>query len=297
MAKWHLLSGGSSGIGLGIARAFVNARMKVVIGYRTQAHLDEAMRYFRDSRALVHSINVDVTDPAAMRAGAEETVKKFGAVHVLVNNARVFAHAHLSDTTIEDFNWLIDVNVRGVFNGVTAFLPHILANGDGGQIVTASSGEGIVTYGGSSAYAVSKFAVTGMMESLRSELAPRNIGVSLYFPGILKSNILESQRNRPSNLRETGYNKEKALLDSDRRLMEASTTEPLQVGEMVLNGIIKNKLYIVLFNGFDAVVRERNEALISSVSTDLRSTPLTADRTNVHTEERVRNLCEQEGAK
>src|SRR5687768_7367604 len=85
--KVAFITGGSSGIGLGIARAFVDAGMKVVIGYRTKSHLDEAMGYFASAHNRVHAINVDVTDRAAMQNAAAETVRVFGKVHVLFNNA------------------------------------------------------------------------------------------------------------------------------------------------------------------------------------------------------------------
>ena len=130
--KVAFVTGGSSGIGLGIARAFADAGMKVIIGYRTKGHLDEAMKYFEGASDRVHAVNVDVTDRPGMEAAAAESERVFGKVHVLVNNAGVMVPTSLSTTTYADWDFVIGVNLAGVFNGVHAFLPCIQGHGEGG---------------------------------------------------------------------------------------------------------------------------------------------------------------------
>ena len=184
--KVAFITGGSSGIGLGIARAFVAAGMKVVITYRTQSHIDEAMKTFEKQAEQVHPVNVDVRDRQAMERAAGEAVDHFGKVHVLVNNAGILLPGTLNDTTYADWDDVVNVNLTGAFNGVHVFLPHIKSHGEGGHIVTTSSVVGLFSGPGAGAYCATKFAVVGMMEQLRTELTGSNIGVSVYCPGVIE---------------------------------------------------------------------------------------------------------------
>jgi NAD(P)-dependent dehydrogenase (short-subunit alcohol dehydrogenase family) len=303
--KVAFVTGGNSGIGLGIARALVDADMKVAITYRSKEHLDEAMSYFDDAKDRVHAINVDVTDRAAMAKAAEETVAKFGKVHVLVNNAGVGIIVPLSSATYDDWDWGRGVNVNGVFNGVRSFLPHIKAHNEGGQIVTTSSMSGLVVGATAGVYSTSKFAVVGMMEALRVELANTNIGVSVYCPGLVNSNIRRSDRNRPKELSETG------LKFDPRRAPPAPASaqnapsagpgmDPLEAGQRVLRGIRNNDLYILTHPEFEQGIRDRNEALIASIPVDPTPPPAARVeaskvvlRTPIYYNERDRKLCER----
>ena len=111
--KVAFITGGDSGIGLGIARAFTDAGMKVVITYRTRSHLDEAMKLLAGAGDRVHAINLDVTDRAAIEKAAAETIQVFGKVHVLVNNAGVAVIGGLSRASYEDWDWAMSVNAGG----------------------------------------------------------------------------------------------------------------------------------------------------------------------------------------
>jgi NAD(P)-dependent dehydrogenase (short-subunit alcohol dehydrogenase family) len=262
--KVAFITGGDSGIGLGMARAFASAGMKVVITYRTKTHLDEALEYLKDAAGRVHAINVDVTDRQGMEQAAEETIKTFGKVHVLINNAGVADPVPLSKATFEDWDWGIGINLHGVFNGVHAFLPRLQAHGEGGQIVTTSSMGGLLAGGG--IYSTSKFAVVGMMESLRFELADANIGVSVYCPGAVKSNVLEFTRNRPSSLANTGAPlPSTAALAQMQKAWDSAAMDALEAGQLVLRGIRNNDLYILTHPEFEREMRERHEALMASI--------------------------------
>ena len=142
--KVAFITGGDSGIGLGIARACADAGMKVVITYRTKSHLDEAMKYLEGAGDRVHAINLDVTDRIAMDKAADETIQVFKKVHLLVNNAGVGVIGGLSTATYDDWEWVMGVNVNGVFNGIHTFLPRIRSQGEGGQIVATSSLAGLL---------------------------------------------------------------------------------------------------------------------------------------------------------
>lgn len=269
--KVAFITGGSSGIGLGMAQAFADAGMKVVIGYRTKAHLDEAMRFLEKAGDRVHAINVDVTDRPGMKQAAAETVRVFGKVHILVNNAGVAASPPLNAATYDDWDFLMGVNLHGPFNGVLSFLPYIQAQGEGGQIVTTSSILGLIVSNGGVMYSASKAGVIGMMEAMRGELAPANIGVSVYIPGVVNgSDIINSNRNRPSSLSNT---REPLSPDekSQRAFKQALSVamDPLEAGRLVLRGIRNNDLYIFSHPEFEQGIRDRNEALIASIPTDV----------------------------
>lgn len=268
--KVAFITGGSSGIGLGIARAFADSGMKVVVGYRTQAHLDETLKQLDSALDRVHAIRVDVNDRVGMERAAAETVKVFGKVHVLVNNAGVIARSPLSQTSYDEWDWLMGVNLNGVFNGVRAFLARIKEHGEGGQVITTSSVLGLFAMdGNAAAYCVSKFAVIGMMEALRAELAGTNIGVSAFCPGVVHSNLSDSNRNRPSD----------AVADAARFDGRTSSpgevpskspipTDPFEVGKLVLRGMRHNDLYILTHPEFEPFVQRRHEALLASFPSD-----------------------------
>lgn len=271
--KVAFITGGSSGVGLGIARAFAAAGMKIAVGYRTKKHLDEAMKYFVGAGQRVHAINIDVTDRSSMEQAAAETVKVFGKVHVLVNNAGIAGFASLKDTSYEDWSWMMDVNVNGVFNGVHSFLPRILSHGEGGHVIATSSMNGLIGVPGLACYTTSKFAVVGMMEALRAELDPRQIGVSAFCPSLVVSRFPSSSRNRPIGLPETSFNKGAEMLSAARAMADPKVAmDPLMAGQCVLRGMRNNDLYIFTHPGFEQILRRRSEALLAS-SPRARSAP------------------------
>jgi len=272
--KVAFITGGNSGIGLGIARAFTDAGMKVVITYRTRSNLDEAMKHLESAGNRVHAISVDVTDRAAMDKAAEETEKVFGKVHVLVNNAGVAVIGGLSKATFEDWDWAMGVNLTGVFNGIRSFLPRIQAHGEGGQIIATSSLAGLLGHGPAGVYTASKFAVVGMMEALRFELAETNIGVSVFCPGIVNTNIGRSARNRPG-----GAPPPNPTMPAPPPGAAAAMSGPppgmdaLEAGERVLRGMRTNDLYILTTPEFEAEFQARGEAILASLPTDVTAPP------------------------
>ncbi len=295
--KVAFITGGSSGIGLGIARAFNAAGMKIVIGYRTKSHLEEAMRYFKTVPNRVHAIRVDVTDRPSLEQAAAETVRVFGKVHVLVNNAGVVLPPTLSNTSYQDWDWLLNVNLNGPFNGVRAFLPFIQSHGEGGQIITTSSVMGLFAVSSSGAYTASKFAVVGMMEALRAELAETNVGTSVFCPGLVDSNIEESSlQNRPAN---STVEDNPELVERMRQLRKDRelSMDPLEAGRWVLRGMRNNDLYIFTHPEYEQALEDRNEALLGSIPRDVspsekRMSDVRAGfKRSIYTTERDRRLC------
>src|SRR5580704_12699548 len=277
--KVAFITGGDSGIGLGIARAFTDAGMNVVITYRTRSHLDDAMKLLAGAADRVHAINLDVTDRAGMEKAAAETIQVFGKVHVLVNNAGVAVIGGLSHASYEDWDWAMSVNAGGVFNGVRSFLPRIQAQGEGGQIVAVSSLAGLLGHAPAGVYTASKFAVVGMMEALRAELADTNIGVSVFCPGIVNTNIGSSARNRPAGAApaakmDPGFKMDPAMMAQMQKAMSEShgvspAMDPLDAGQRVLRGVRNNDLYVLTTPEFAPEFAARGEAIVASVPTDI----------------------------
>jgi len=259
--KVAFITGGASGIGLGIARTFVNAGMKVVIADLRQDHLEKALQCFSDGKA-VHGIQVDVSDRQAMARAADETERVFGKVHILVNNAGIGIGGPLKLATYDDWDWIMAVNVGGVINGVQTFLPRILAHGEGGHIVSTASMAAMLPCPGAGLYITTKFAVVGLSESLRSELGPDNIGVSVLCPGPTQSNIADCGKNRPPQFANSGYGE----TDKNRGRFDISIfMDPMKVGARVLEGILRNQLYIFTHPEFRDGIRARCEAIMAAV--------------------------------
>jgi NAD(P)-dependent dehydrogenase (short-subunit alcohol dehydrogenase family) len=300
--KVAFITGGSSGIGLGIARAFSDAGMKIVIGFKSDQHLAEALTSLKSASARVQAIRVDVTDRPAMERAASDVTKLFGKVHVLVNNAGVFGLASLRDTTYDDWDWVMNVNVNGVFNGVRAFLPLIQKHGEGGQIVTVASAGGLIAGSGMGSYISSKFAVVGMMEALRSELTDQGIGVSICCPGAVASNILSSARNRPSTLANSGFDRDAETRAELEGLLKNPllAMDPLDIGRLVLRGVRNNELYIITHPEYKPLFEARSMALTASIPTDVhpsdaRSAAVRASiQSSIYVIETNRTLCSKE---
>jgi NAD(P)-dependent dehydrogenase (short-subunit alcohol dehydrogenase family) len=255
------ITGGASGIGLGIAGAFVNAGMKVVLADVRQDHLDEALGIFerRGQRAAVHGVRLDVTDREAFEKAAEDAERVFGKVHVLFNNAGVALIGPIKQMKYADWDWGLGVMVGGVVNGIQTFLPRILAHGEGGHIVSTSSITGILPVTGCALYCAAKAAVVGLSEALRGELAPDRIGVSVFCPGPVQTNIREVARLRPQRYRDSN------LVQTEKELQDRPNSDnwmtPDECGKRVLAGLERNDLYIFTHREFKEPMAIKSEAL------------------------------------
>jgi NADP-dependent 3-hydroxy acid dehydrogenase YdfG len=282
--KVAFVTGGNSGIGLGIARAFVDAGMKVGITYRTKANLDEAMKHFEKEADRVYAVNVDVTDRAAMEKAADDVVKHFGKVHAVVANAGVAVVGGISKASYDDWDWGMGVNLNGVFNTIHTFLPRIQSHGEGGAVIATSSLAGLLGHGGAGVYTATKFGVVGLMEALRFELMDSNIAVSVFCPGIVNTNIGQSARNRPAG------NKGTAPTSAPRPPAGTAPRAPglpagmdaLEAGQRVLKGMRNNDLYVLTTPDFDEDFKARGEAILLSVPTDV-----TADAARIQVGHRI----------
>jgi NAD(P)-dependent dehydrogenase (short-subunit alcohol dehydrogenase family) len=263
--KVAFVTGGASGIGLGIAKAFVNAGMKVVLADIRQDHMDDATGFFRDAgqRSSVHALQLDVTDREAFARAATETERTFGKTHVLVNNAGMGVGGPIKLARYADWDWGLGVLLGGVVNGIQSFLPQMLAHGEGGHIVNTSSMSGILPVPRSTIYNTAKAAVIAFSETIHAELAEDGIGVSAFCPGPVQTNIRESGRTRPEKFRvDSGYAELERQLE--QRPNSPLWMDPIECGERVLQGVRRNDLYILTHREFKEGAAERFQAILNS---------------------------------
>ena len=261
--KTAFITGGGSGVGLGMARVFSDAGMKVVIADIRQDHLDQAMATFKGKND-VHAIRLDVTDRAAFAAAADEAERVFGKVHLVANNAGINLFNDMGDATYDDWDWVLGVNLGGVVNGVQTFVSRIKAHGEGGHIVNTASMASFISGAGAGIYTASKFAVRGLSEALRYSLAPHNIGVSVLNPGLVKSQIYESDQIRPEALSVNASKAPEAFMTMLAGLHQ-SGMEPVEVGEKVLKAVRNNELYIFPHAEFKDELRELFDEALAAV--------------------------------
>jgi NAD(P)-dependent dehydrogenase (short-subunit alcohol dehydrogenase family) len=265
--KVAFITGGASGMGFGMARAFLAAGMKVIIADFSRPNLDDARGQLKGSNAA-HFIEVDVSDRAAMARAADEAESVFGKVHVLCNNAGIGGGPSIDDGEFEEWDWMMAVNLGGVVNGVKTFIPRIRAHGEGGHVMATSSMAGMTPLAGrGGCYTTAKFAVRGLMESLRMTLAPDNIGTSLLCPGFVNTQIFldQPQPGRPENWNHGGMRQE--LID-----LLPGAMDPLVIGERVLDAIQRNQFYILPHAEFKPEMEELHREIIDAFPTDLEIT-------------------------
>jgi len=264
--KAAFITGASSGVGLGIACACLAAGMRVMITYLTEAHLCAAKPHLERVGGEFHALRVDVSDRIAMANAADVARDLLGNVHLLCNNAGVGIASTILDATLKDWDFAIGVNIGGVVNGISSFLPGMIAHAEPAHVVSTSSMSGLFHGGSVGVYTSTKFAVVGMMEALRAEVAPRGIGVSVACPGLVATNIFHSGRNRPPELR----NGERPLAADDVlaarfKTVMAHGMDPMECGERILRGIRRNDMYILTHPEFEQGLRDRHEALLRSI--------------------------------
>ncbi len=271
--KVAFITGGASGIGLGIAKACAKYGMKVVIADSRQDALDAAMVYFKEKNLPVYPIKLDVTDRAAYVKAADEAESVFQKIHVLVNNAGVASGGPVWMMTYKDWDFSMGVNVGGTINGLVTILPRIIKHGEGGHIVATSSTGGLCAVGGVIIYNTTKYALAGMMETLATDLQDKNIGASVLVPGPTTTNLGPSTfANRPEKYRNEGQTwpprppqpppgqparPMPPMPDFSKIFMD-----PVEMGERVVRGIRNNDLFIITHPEFKAGWKARNEAIM-----------------------------------
>lgn len=265
--KTAFVTGGASGIGLALGRAFAEAGMKVMLADVEADALNAAVKSLHNIGPEVRGIDCDVADAASVARAAQATFDAFGNVHVVCNNAGVAAGGGIEDISLDSWRWVLDVNLMGVVHGIRAFLPHMRAHGEGGHIVNTASMAGMQSGLGFSPYTASKFAVVGMSEGLAPQLAPFGIGVSVLCPGFVRTRIGESGRNRPEQYGATRApepGSPTAMLVAMVDEMIRNGLDPADVARRVLAAIQANELYVFTHPEMRNEVEDRFTAITAA---------------------------------
>jgi len=264
--KVAVVTGAASGIGRGIAERCVGEGMQVVLADIEESSLTKAEAELKAAGGTVLAVKTDVSKCGEVERLARRTLEAFGQVHLLFNNAGVGAGGAPWEATWNDWEWVIGVNLWGVIHGVKVFTPLMLAQNTECHIVNTSSTAGLIVGGGLAPYAVTKHAVVALSESLYLSLQQRNslVKVSVLCPGLVRTNILDAERNRPPELRnepvpltpdmQAGLAAFKAAIDA--------SMPPLQVADAVFDAIRKEQFYILSHPEWLEAVQLRTDKLL-----------------------------------
>lgn len=236
--KVAFITGGASGIGFGMASAFLKAGLKVAIGDIAADRVRRASDNLKRISEDILPLTVDTTRENSLQRAAEKIEARFGNIHIVCNNAGIGGGRRFLDTTIERWQRVIDVNLWGVLHGINVFLPRLLDHGEGGHIVNTSSFSGIVGHHSQSCYGTSKFAVVGMTEYLRNDLKNDNVSASVLCPHIVDTPIFYPDLADADQITIEKFKREKLPW------LEKIAVNAEEAGKMVLKGIQTDELYI-----------------------------------------------------
>ncbi len=266
--KTAFVTGGASGIGLALGAAFAQAGMKVMLADIETGALAEAVKSLHDFGPNVRGIACDVADPVSVERAANASYQAFGNVHVVCNNAGVAAAGGIDNISLDNWRWVLDVNLMGVLHGIRTFLPLIRAHGEGGHIVNTASMAGMNSGLGFSPYVASKFAVVGMSEGLATQLKPFGIGVTVLCPSFVRTRIGESGRNRPQRYGATQTPDPASpagLLVAQLAERLQSGLDPSDVAARVLAAIREEELYAFTHPEMRDEVEDRFAAILAAM--------------------------------
>ncbi len=265
--KVAVVTGGASGIGLGIARAFGAAGARIVLADIESAALASARRDLAGLGVDAMTVAVDVCNRDDLARARDQICASMGGVHLLFNNAGVNAPGPITSLTYQDWDWVMGVNLGGVINGVMTFLPELLRHPGEAHLINTASVGGLVGMPGLAIYNTSKFGVIGMSEALRADLLSSGVGVSVLCPGIVATSLGSSERNRPRQLANPGAGAATAADAAAEAAAEAPAlagSSPEALGEQVLAAVREERFFICTHDEFRDIVAERNQALMTA---------------------------------
>ncbi len=263
--KTAFVTGGASGIGLALGRAFLEAGMNVVLADIEEAARARALATLAAHASRLHAVACDTSSRASVIAARDRAIAHFGNIHILCNNAGVGTGGRIDTVAPAAWEWLLGVNLMGVIHGLTEFLPHMKSHGEPAHIVNTGSMAGMEGFRGMGPYCASKAAVVSLSETLAGELAGSNIGVSVLCPGAVNTEFYESRRNAPASVPPPPPNSRdgRALAEGVKRTMEHGIP-PAEAAARVLAGIRDNDLYIFTHPEMRGLVQDRYTRLAAA---------------------------------
>jgi NAD(P)-dependent dehydrogenase (short-subunit alcohol dehydrogenase family) len=254
--KIAVVTGGGSGIGRALALALAREDARVVVADVDEAGAAETVRLATAAGSDGLAVRTNVAERREVESLAERVFERYGAVHVLCNNAGVAVHGALEAATWEDWQWVLGVNLWGVVHGLLAFLPRMIARGEGGHVVNTASMAGLVASQGLGVYNTSKYAVVGLSETLVKDLRPHGIGVTVLCPMGVATRIGSADRHRPAALRRASGAREAGAVTLIGR-----TLEPEEVAARTLAAVRAGELYVITHDEAIEPLRRRFQRL------------------------------------
>lgn len=264
--KGAFITGGASGIGLGMARAFADAGMNIALADIEAEPLSHAKQDIEARGVDCIAFPLDVSDRAAVKQAAADTVGAFGKVHLLCNNAGVGGvNRPLDEAEDVDWDWVVSVNLMGAINGLQAFIPLLKTHGEGGHIINTSSVSGLRVYDGrgQGIYATTKYALVGMSEALEQDLKPHGIGVSVLCPGFVKTALPDAARNRPDRF--GGPAVQGRAANSSLSTGAADGMEPDDYGKLIVEAVEEEEFYILTDSRERELIQARHDRLSAAI--------------------------------
>ena len=287
--KVAVVTGAASGIGRALAARFGTLGMRVVLSDVEGEALERVRNDLARDGVQAIAVRTDVSQADQMSDLAEKTLEAFGAVHVVCNNAGVFAGGLSWAQPLSDYEWVLGVNVWGVIHGIRTFVPILLEQGQGGHLVNTASMAGLTNTPLSGAYTLSKHAVVAISETLFLDLQRHafqdresRVGVSVLCPELIKTGIGRSDRNRPAHLKRSrgegdGEGAERDAVEGALASAVAHGVDPVAMAERVEQGIREDRFY--LLPGDDDPWRKACETRLEDIRLGRNPTFATPDQT------------------
>lgn len=260
--KVAVVTGGASGIGRAMAVRFAREGMRIVLADVEEKALAQAHEALAAAGAEVASVRTDVSRWEDVEALAARTFEKFGTAHVVCNNAGIGSGGLCWDLSLADWQWTLGVNLWGVIHGIRAFVPHLIAQGEG-HVVNTASIAGIITAPGMGPYCASKHAVVAISECLQQDLrlaaGGAKVNVSVVCPAWVKTNIADAHRNRPASLRSAAKERppQQQMMEEMIRAAIAGGIPPEDVAEAVLRAVVEERFYVLTHEDTKKTVERR----------------------------------------
>jgi len=266
--KIAFVSGAGNGIGRALAEALLERGCTVYLSDVRAQDLERARVELASHGERVRTLQLDVSDRAAVVAAADKVRAEHGKLHLLFNNAGINNFGAMDEATFDDWDWILGVNLNGVINGVVAFMPLIKAAADdGAHIVNTASMAAFVPGVGAGVYSVAKFGVRGLSEAMWYSLAPKGIGVSMVCPGLVSSNIHYSDEVRPESLDDASFTSTPEFLERMAHVHSLGMP-PSEMAIKILEGVEANRLRIFTHRDHRDEVLELHDEVMASFPSD-----------------------------
>lgn len=260
--KVAVITGAGSGIGRGIAEVAANNKMRLVLADVDEVGLNETLELVKSKGVEAIARVTDVSNLNEVENLASQTFETFQQCHLLFNNAGVLGPAPLSQVNRDMYDWLININLGGCFNGVHAFLPKMQSNKEEGHIIATCSTSGFIAYPMLGLYSASKFGIRGLMTSLRAELTDSNVDVSIVCPGEVTTNIVNSTfdtspgQEAIESLEDSNTNPKALLEVAAEDAQNTYPISPLEAAQAIFAGIKNKDFYIFTHKGYKRQLEE-----------------------------------------